>query len=422
MERKDLKFVKGSVKQGEPATICFFSEVDSWSVNDFIWEFNWIKDRKPSEIKILINSIGGSCIDGISAFSTILNCEIPTTCIIEGIAASMGSIIWAAGKKCLMRDYALLMIHNPWAESSDDPDTQRTIDNFTSQLKTIYMKRFCMDEEKVTAIMNGEENYDGTFFTAQQAVEAGFITADSVIATPKVCDSIAAKLDGVKNSKAIVEIMQGVIDKNLKVSAEQSITHKENNFFNNNTNTMNKEFLTVAALLGFTSEKANEEAVSAKVQSLIKVEGEFNALKAEKKTLEEKITALNTELAGSKASVENLTKNLETANAALAEYKKAEEDAKNAAIEAMIDGAIKACKITKEAKDAWISMAKANLDNAKIALEGIPARENIQAHIADDPTNKKEAKEGLTEEEKAIQARVNEIVGDFKFKKVDELD
>lgn len=417
MKQQDLKFVKGSVERGKPAVICFFSEVEHWSVQDFIWEFNWIKDRKPSEIKVLINSVGGSCVDGISAFSTIINCDIPTVCVIEGIAASMASIIWAAGNKCLMRDYALLMIHNPWSEKSDDPETQRTIDNFTAQLKTIYTKRFNMDDEKITAIMNGEDDFDGTFFTAQQAVEAGFITADQIIETGNISASIAAKLEGVNNSSAIASIMQGAIDKNLKNIEGHTIIKKDDQSLISKTNNMNQEFLTVAALLGLTGEKANENAVSAKIQDLVKASKELETLKAEKKTLDEKISALNTELAGSKASVENLTKNLKDAQDALDVYKKAEEEARTASINAMVDAAIQAGKIDKETKATWVSMAEANFDLAKQTLDSIPAREDIAAQIAKDSENKKKTAEELADEEAKVKAQVDAVVGkDFQFR------
>ena len=419
--KKQLEYVRGSYKKGECATICFFSDVEKWNVQDFIWEFNYLKDYvQPSEIKILINSIGGSCVEGISVFSTIINCDIPTTCVIEGIAASMASVIWAAGDKCLMRDYALLMIHNPWAETSGDPDTQKMIEMLTSQLKTIYMKRFCMDEEKVTAIMNGEEGLDGTFFTAAQAVEAGFITQEQVIETPQVCKAVAAKLEGVNNPSAIVSIMQGAIDKNLKLPKAQSIMEKEDTTFNNTNKNMKEEFSVVAALLGLAGDKANENAVSAKIQDLLKAQSNLDVVKAENKTLADKVNALSTELAGSKASVENLTKNLDETKAALEEYKKAEAAARTAAINAMVDEAIQAGKIVKENKETWISMAEANFDLAQQTLDSIPAREDIQASIAGDPQNKKNAEEQMTDEERKVKAAVDAIVGtDFKFKKLD---
>lgn len=421
MEIKDLKFVKGELQQGKPATICFFDEVDYWSVKDFVYEFNWIKEYvEPSEIKILINSIGGNCMEGINAFSTIINCDIPTTCIIEGIAASMGSIIWAAGRKCMMRDYALLMIHNPWMEDNDDPENKRVIENFKSQLKTIYMKRFCMDEEKVSAIMNGDDGYDGTFFTAQQAVDAGFITSDMVIDTPQTNIGVAAKLEGVKNINAIRSIMQGEIAKNLKLSQAHSIINKGQEIKSNTKGkNMNQEFLTVAALLGLTGEKAKEDLVSAKIQELIKAKKDFDTIKSEHKALTDKVSALSTELEGSKASVQNLTKNLQDAQDALEVYKTAEKNARTASINAMVESAIESGKISKENKETWVNMAEANYDLAKQTLDSIPARDDIAKSIASDPDNKKNTEKQMTDPEDEVKARVDAVVGkDFQFRKI----
>ena len=97
---------------------------------------------------------------------------------------------------------------------------------------------------------------------------------------------------------------------------------------------MNQEFLTVAALLGLTGEKAKEDLVSAKIQELIKTKKDFDTIKSEHKALTDKFSALSTELEGSKASVQNLTKNLQDAQDALEVYKTAEKNARTASINA----------------------------------------------------------------------------------------
>ena len=91
------------------------------SIRNFLWVESYIK---PSKIRVLINSSGGSVLYGMSIFSVIRNSSIPTECINEGLAASMGSIVWAAGDKSLMRDYAILMIHNPFDSTEDNKDTE----------------------------------------------------------------------------------------------------------------------------------------------------------------------------------------------------------------------------------------------------------------------------------------------------------
>ena len=106
MNINDLKNVVGEVKANEVAEIKFFGTITEESTRRFNEEFEFLEDCiRPSLIRVLINSDGGSVLHGMTTYSTISNSKIPTECIIEGIAASMGSVIWAAGEKFLMRVY-----------------------------------------------------------------------------------------------------------------------------------------------------------------------------------------------------------------------------------------------------------------------------------------------------------------------------
>ena len=184
MDVNNLKHIVGSYEQGKPAVIRFFGPVEYWNVSEFNDEFLFLQEIvRPSKIIVAINSEGGSVIYGMSTFSVINSCPIETECVIEGIAASMGSIIWSAGKRLYMHDYSLLMIHNPFIEdATDDENTKRSIEVFRKQIETIYVKRFGLSEDQVKDIMDGKENLDGTFFTAQEAVDAGVSPGYHVIA------------------------------------------------------------------------------------------------------------------------------------------------------------------------------------------------------------------------------------------------
>ena len=189
MDINNLKNIVGEAKQGEVAVIKFFGRVTEETTSQFNSEFEFLENCvRPSLIRILINSEGGSVLHGMTTYSTISNSKIPTECIIEGIAASMGSVIWAAGDRSLMRDYSILMIHNPFMPGAGEEQSDM-VKAFTGQIETIYRKRFGLTKEHVKAIMNGEADKDGTFFDAKAAVKAGIISADCVLKTSKqVCD------------------------------------------------------------------------------------------------------------------------------------------------------------------------------------------------------------------------------------------
>ena len=417
MDVNNLKHVVGSYEQGKPAVIRFFGPVDYWTVNEFNEEFLWLQEWvKPSKIIVAINSEGGSVIYGMSTFSLINSCPIETECVIEGIAASMGSIIWAAGKRLYMHDYSLLMIHNPFIEdASDDENTKRSIEVFRKQIETIYVKRFGLSEDQVKDIMDGKENLDGTFFTAQEAVDAGIIPDSHVIETERaVTDKIGDVMAEAKEGGKDVQVREMFTSIAAEISNEKLIAKLEtitNKKQPQTQHLMNeKDFKEIVAQLGL-KEDATMIAVSAKVGELLKAKDELAALQAQHSELNIKFTGKETE-------VSNLKGELATAKAELQKYKDAEAAALKAEIESVVDAAVAAGKITAEAKESWIQMAQNNFDTVKATLASIEGRKVISEVIAKDPKNQEQARNGMTEAEQQMQAKVTEVVGEnFELKK-----
>lgn len=411
---KDFKFIKGAYCAGSPADICYYTDVDYWSVQDFLWEFDYLVNYiNPSKIRIHINSVGGSVIEGMSVFAKIMDCKIPTECINDALAASMGSIIWAAGDELYMKDYALLMIHNPFCDADGEKQYNQATEAFTQQLKTIYVKRFGLSEEEVENIMNGKEGDDGTFLTAAQAVEKGFVQADHVIETPKaIKDQIQAALKDTKDVGQIKAIY-GLASPTLPSTTinEQKTISK--------LNTMDESKITVfAALFGLTGDKATADNVTAKINELkAKAEKAESTQKALDETKAE-LTKANAELTGAKTSIKNLTEDLTKTKEALRVYQGAEAKAQEKKVNDLIDKAIAECKINKDEREDYLKMARNDFEMAERVLAKIPARDNLGGIISH--ANQQEAIEGTKTEEQKIQAKVEEVVGQsFKFRTLD---
>lgn len=411
---KDFKFIKGAYCAGSPADICYYTDVDYWSVQDFLWEFDYLVNHiNPSKIRIHINSVGGSVIEGMSVFAKIMDCKIPTECINDALAASMGSIIWAAGDELYMKDYALLMIHNPFCDADGEKQYNQAIEAFTQQLKTIYVKRFGLSEEEVENIMNGKEGDDGTFLTAAQAVEKGFVQADHVIETPKaIKDQIQAALKDTKDVSQIKAIY-GLVSPTLPSTTinEQKTISK--------LNTMDESKITVfAALFGLTGDKATADNVTAKINEL---KAKADKAESTQKALDEtkaELTKANAELTGAKTSIKNLTEDLTKTKEALKVYQDAEAKAQEKKVNDLIDKAIAECKINKDEREDYLKMARNDFEMAERVLVKIPARDNLGGIISH--ANQQEAIEGTKTEEQKIQAKVEEVVGQsFKFRTLD---
>lgn len=428
MDINNLKHVVAA-KEGEPAIIRFFDSVDEYSVASFVDEFLWLQDYvKPEKIVVLINSEGGSVLKGMAAFSVIYNCPIEVDCVVEGIAASMATILWVAGNNRYMHDYSILMIHNPFCydRNCDDANTKNMIDAFKGQLTLIYQKRLGLSKDAVESIMNGEDEADGTYFNAKQAVEAGIISKDHVIKTSKqVNDKVKNQIEGMEDAASIKNVMASIstevgTDKLLEAissihnQTEQTIQIKQ---------AMEKETLSfgaVAAQLGFSAE-TEVASVSARIAELLKIESEFKSTQAEiegLKAAKAELEDLKIQYAGKEAEIANVNSELESAKASLKVYQDAEQAAKESEIEATIQAAIKAGKIDEASVENWKAMAHNNFEMVKATLDSIQGRQTITKAIAQDPANVQAAQDALDAAEKEVQEKVTKVVGEkFELKK-----
>ncbi len=431
MDIENLKYVVGQASENKPAIIRFFDSVNEYSTKNFNDEFLWLQNCvKPSKIIVLINSEGGSILYGMSTFSIINSCPIEVDCVIEGLAASMGSIIWAAGDNLYMHDYSLLMIHNPfhYDKDSEDESIKNMIKAFRGQLSTIYQKRFGLSKDEVEKIMDGEGQADGTYFDAKSAVKAGIISKDNVIKTTKqVRDKVKNSLEGVSDAVSMRESLSSIsaeidFNKLLEAVSAISIQDKEIQNTNKKTQAMEKDILSfgaVAAQLGFPAE-TEVASVSARITELLKTEAsykealekvtQFEAMKAE-------LDNLKIQFAGKKAEVENAQAELESVKASLKTYQDAEKAARESEIEATVQAAIEAGKIDESSKDNWVAMARTNFEMVKATLDSIQAREKISEQIANDPANTQAAADAMKTAEQKMAEQVEKVVGKVELKK-----
>lgn len=423
MTINDLKYVVGEAKTGDIATIRFSGKVTEESTAQFNREFEFLENVIcPRLIRVLINSEGGSVLYGMSTYSTIQNSTIETECVIEGMAASMASIIWAAGTRSLMRDYSILMIHNPFLPSADNSEPSDLVKAFTYQVEMIYRKRFGLKKEQVQAIMAGEAGKDGTYFNAQSAVKAGIIPAGNVIHTSKqLCDKVKNELDLTKDITEIQDLMSRICSEAAPLEVENkhfqaSCPNLNQNIENIKNTLMNEEktpgieFGAVAATLGMKDSDVKD--VMARISTLMGVEAKLD-------TTSKALNDAQLIIAGKEATVQNLQKDLSEVKAKLNVYETKEADEKKLKIKTLVEAAINEGKIDKGAEAQWTQMAASNYDLAESTLKSIPAREIISQEIASDPENIQATVQGTRTAETIMAEKVKAVVGEnFEFKKM----
>ncbi len=208
-----------------------------------------LKGLDVDTIHLRINSPGGSVIDGNAIFNALKRHSAKVITHIDGLAASMASVIAMAGDEVHMADNALLMIHNPWTVSMGDADDLRADADLLDKMRDIILTSYGRSQysaEELIDLMDAE-----TWMTAQEALDAGFIdtietglraaaelTATAAIggievpaekqisamskqieALDKVATEIAGKLDA--KSQELVTVSAELIDARAEIEAAE---------------------------------------------------------------------------------------------------------------------------------------------------------------------------------------------------------
>jgi len=159
------------------------------SAEEFVTELNGIKAKT---INLHINSPGGSVFDGFTIYNALAQHPANVITVIDGLAASIASIIALAGDTVNMAENAFYMIHDPHAlvmgTSQDMNKMAETLDKITSVMVNTYSAKTGMTAEEVQTLMDEE-----TWYTAEEALNAGF--ADKVIKNAKSKKTASAAFD-----------------------------------------------------------------------------------------------------------------------------------------------------------------------------------------------------------------------------------
>lgn len=125
------------------------------------------------EIHLYVNSPGGGVFAGMAIHSMLKRFEAKIIAHVDGLAASIASVIIMAADEIHMPKNALIMIHNPAAGAFGEADEMRKIADALDKVKTsiveTYMNRVDTTEEEVRQLMDEE-----TWFTGEEAVALGF--------------------------------------------------------------------------------------------------------------------------------------------------------------------------------------------------------------------------------------------------------
>ncbi|MBL4763509.1 MAG: Clp protease ClpP [Gammaproteobacteria bacterium] len=156
------------------ASVSIHDVIGAWGVTakDFISDLRQHNDKK--SINLSIHTRGGDMIDGFAIYNALKEHPAKIHGHVEGVAASMGSVVLMACDTISMPVNAYLMIHNPSGGAMGGSDDLRKIadimDKFKGAALNIYQQRTGLPEDELSEMLDAETWLDGS-----EAMAKGFV-------------------------------------------------------------------------------------------------------------------------------------------------------------------------------------------------------------------------------------------------------
>lgn len=128
------------------------------------------------QLDLRINSPGGEVSDGVAIYNALSRFKGRVVVHVDGIAASIATLIAMAGDEIRTAENAMWMVHQPWTVAvGDAPDMRRVadvLDKHWSSMLTTYARR---TGRRAATIAQKVTDAGGEWWmTAEESVAAGF--------------------------------------------------------------------------------------------------------------------------------------------------------------------------------------------------------------------------------------------------------
>ncbi|STH68888.1 ATP-dependent Clp protease proteolytic subunit [Escherichia coli] len=172
------------------ADIYIYDEIGFWGVTakQFISDLNALGDI--THINLHINSPGGDVFEGIAIFNALKTHGASITVYVDGVAASMASVIAMVGNPVIMPENTFMMIHKPFGFTGGDAEDMRTYADLLDKVEAVLLPAYAQKTGKTTdevAAMLADE----TWMSGAECLAHGF--ADQVTPAVKAMACIQSK-------------------------------------------------------------------------------------------------------------------------------------------------------------------------------------------------------------------------------------
>ncbi len=156
-------------------------DVIGWPFNDSREFTKALGAMTAKTITVRINSPGGDVFDGLAIYNALQTHKSRIITKIDGLAASMASIVAIAGSEVQSHANAMMMIHEPWTWAAGNQHDMRDIadvlEKISGNMLDIYYGKTGGGKRELKQMMKDE-----TWLTAKEAKERNLI--DTIIEKP----------------------------------------------------------------------------------------------------------------------------------------------------------------------------------------------------------------------------------------------
>lgn len=170
-------------KEENEADVFIYGDIGGWWGGVTAEQFaKDVAELKVDTLNVRLNSPGGIVFEGVAIYNALARHSANVIVHVEGIAASIASIIAMAGDEVRIAEGSRFMIHDPWSivmgSAADLRAEADVLEGLKSDLIDIYAARTEQSRDDLAAWMTAE-----TWLSARDAVDKGF--ADSMTPAKK---------------------------------------------------------------------------------------------------------------------------------------------------------------------------------------------------------------------------------------------
>lgn len=191
--RSRIELVRGEAKAAAADLYIYGTIGDDWysesvAATDVVQQLNEM-DGSVTTLNVYINSIGGSVADGLAIYNALRRkaaAGVDVLTHVDGVAASIASLILCAGNTVSMPANTRLMVHAPWGGlyvSGNSADVRKAaadfadvLDGFADAMAEGYVEKTGMPKDAALALLTDGQDH---WYSAAEAKVLGF--CDTVI-------------------------------------------------------------------------------------------------------------------------------------------------------------------------------------------------------------------------------------------------